>query len=150
MSRPGYPLWWDTTITIYNKFLDTQTDVITWYRSVVTDCFWKLDGTQVTIGNTVLDSKSTICRIPKDPRFLEKQDWINVPNDQMAQYFTIGRGDIIIKGEITDVINEYVPGHRSSDLLAKYTELQGCLEVSEFTINTGIGRNNEHYFVRGK
>ena len=150
MSRPGYPLWWETTVTIYNKFLDVQTDVITWYRTVVSDCFWKLDGTQVAIGNTVLNAKSTICRIPKDSRFLERQDWQTIPNDQRSQYFTIGRGDIIIKGEITDVIDEYSAGHRSTDLLAKYTELQGCLEVSEFTINVGRGRNNEHYFVRGK
>ena len=39
MSKPGYPVWWETTITVYNKFIDEQTQLVHWYRNVVTDCF---------------------------------------------------------------------------------------------------------------
>lgn len=149
MSKPGYPLWWETTVTIYNKFADPQTDVITWYRHVITDCFWSLDGTTVQVGTVELDSKSIICRIPKDDRFLDKKDWIKIPNDQMSQYFTISQGDIVVKGEITDEINEYVAGQRSTDLLAKYRAYQECMEIRQYSNNTGVGRNNEHYLLRG-
>lgn len=150
MSKAGYPIWWETTITLFNKFEDKQTNVVTWYKTVITDCFWKMTGTQVTIGDTVLDSKSLICRIPKDTRFKEYQDWIKTPNDQMADYFTLSQGDIIVRGEIDDVIDEYTQGQRSSDLLGKYQKGQGCFVVSSYSINVGMGRNNEHYLAQGK
>lgn len=150
MSKAGYPVWWDTTITVYNKFTDNQTSVVRWFRNVVTDCFWKMSGAEVQVGSTVLDSKSIICRIPKDERFLEKQDWIALPNDEMDDYFTLAQGDIIVKGECDFVIDEYTQGHRSSDLLGQYREYQACMEITEFSNNTGVGRNDEHYLARGK
>lgn len=150
MSKPGYPVWWDTTLTIYNKYTDSQTQVVTWFKNIVTDCFWKLQGSTVKVGEVELDSKSIICRIPKDNRFLEKQQWIQLPSEEMANYFTLAPGDIIVKGECEDIIDEYTSGHRSSDLLGKYREYQACVEVSEYSNNTGIGRNNEHYLARGK
>lgn len=150
MSRAGFPIWWDTTVTVYNKYIDAQTQLVRWYRHVITDCFWKLDGSTVRIGDVTLDSKSIICRIPKDESFLEKQDWIQLPNDQMELYFTLAPGDIMVKGECMDEIDEYTSGHRSSDLLGKYRQYEACMEITDFTNNTGIGRNNEHYLTRGK
>lgn len=145
----NYPIWWDTTITIYNKFEDPQTQVVTWYRNVVENCFWKYVGDKIVINQTVLETNNIICRIPENSLFLEKYKWIQLPNDEMSQYFTLGAGDIIIKGEVDDVVNEYTAGYRSSDLVAKYKNLQGCMEVQQITLNTGIGRNNPHYFVKG-
>lgn len=150
MSKRGFPVWWENTITIYNKSVDAQTQVVTWYRHVITDCFWQLSGTTVKIGDVTLDSKSILCRIPKDPIFLEKQDWIALPNDQKKDYFTLAQGDIIVKGVCEEVIDEYTSGHRSTDLLGKYREYQACMEITEFSNNTGSGRNNEHYLTRGK
>ena len=144
----NYPIWWDTTVTLYNKYEDAQTNIITWYRTVLRGCFWKFTGDKITVGSVELDSKSIVCRIPEDARFMEKYQWVTIPNDQMAQYFTLGHGDIIVKGEVTDVIDEYTSGKRSSDLLAKY-KLQGCMTVSDFAISVGSGRNNPHYFARG-
>lgn len=150
MSKPGYPVWWDSTITIYNRFVDSNTQLVSWYRTVVTDCFWSLQGTKVSVGDVVLDSKSAVCRIPKDERFLEKKDWSALPADQKENYFTLGQSDIVVKGEVDDIINEYQSGHRSTDVLSKYREYQQCLEITEYSNNTGVGRNNEHYLVRGK
>ena len=151
MSRPGYPEWWDSTVTIYNKFTDKQTSVVKWFRTVIpNDCFWQLTGTELRIGDTVLDSKSIVCRIPKDDAFLEKQDWEKLPNDEMNNYFTLAHGDIIVKGECDFEIDEYTKGYRASDLLNHYQDYQACMSVSEFAINTGKGKNNEHYLARGK
>lgn len=150
MAKAGYPRWWNTTVTIYNQFTDTQTDVVRWYRTVVNDCFWQLTGTVVTVGEVTLDSKAITCRIPKDDRYLDKQDWIALPNDEMGNYFTLAQGDIIIKGECSEIIDEYVKGHRSTDLLGKYREYQACMEITQFSNDTGVGRHNEHYHTRGK
>lgn len=150
MSKPGFPIWWDSTVTIYNKFVDPNTQVESWFRTVVTDCFWSLQGTKISVGDVTLDSKSAMCRIPKDDKFLEKKDWVALPAIQKPDHFTLGQGDIVVKGEVDDIIDEYQSRHRSTDLLSKYREYQQCLEITEYSNNTGIGRNNEHYLVRGK
>ena len=144
-----YPEWWDTTITIYNKFKDPQTKIVIWYKTVVDSAFWKYVGDKVTIGQTVLETNNIICRIRKDAKFLEKYQWEKIPNDEMSNYFTLGKGDIIVRGEVTDTINEYQNGSRSTDLIAKYKELQGCMSIEEIAINVGAGRCNEHYYVKG-
>ena len=145
----SYPVWWDTKLTIYNKYEDPQTHITTWFSNVVENSFWKYIGEKINIGNTVLETNNTICRIRKDDRFLEKHEWIALPNDKMAEHFTLSPGDMIVKGEVDDVINEYVNGQRSSDLLKKYKALQGCIVIDEVAINVGEGRCNEHYYVRG-
>lgn len=145
----NYPVWWDTTLTIYNKFEDPATHVITWFKHTVDKCFWKYTGDKVTINDVTLDTNNIICRIPKKDSFLEKYVWITKPNDQMENYFTLSSGDIIIKGNVEDIINEYISGSRSTDIIAKYKGMQGCMEVQEVAINTGAGRCNEHYFVKG-
>lgn len=145
----NYPVWWDTQLTIYNKFIDPQTQIVTWYRTVVDNAFWKYVGDKITINDTVIETDNTIARIRKDDRFLPRHEWINKPNDEMSNYFTLGKEDIIVKGEVDDIINEYQSGKRSSDLVGKYKELQGCMTIQEIAINVGAGRCNEHYFVKG-
>lgn len=145
----NYPTWWNTTITVYNKFVDPQTKVVRWYKTVITGAFWKYIHEKVMIGQTVLETNSIVCRIRKDDRFLEKYEWLQKPNDEMGNFFTLGKGDIIIKGEVDDEINEYQSGKRSTDLIAKYKELQGCMSIDECANNTGGGRGQEHYVAKG-
>jgi len=144
-----YPVWWDTAITIYNRYEDPETNIVTWYSHIIEGAFWKYTGSKVIVGETVLETNTITCRIRKDDSFMEKYEWIQLPNDKMADYFTLGQGDIIIKGAITDTVDEYTSGSRASDLIAKYKQLQGCMEVQDVAINVGAGRCNEHYYVRG-
>ena len=145
----SYPVWWDKSLTIYNRYEDPLTQVVTWYKNVVSNCFWKYIGNKVTVGDVVLETNDIICRIPKNEKFKEKYEWDKLPNDIMSNYFTLGQGDIIVRGEVSDIINEYIAGKRSTDLLAKYKALQGCMEIQEIAVNVGIGRCSEHYFVKG-
>lgn len=145
-----YPSWWNETITVYNKYTDPVTNLITWYRHVVTGAFWKNIGNKVTIDKTVIETDTIICRMRKDDTFLPKHEWIALPNDTMSDYYTLGRGDILVRGEVDDEIQEYTTGHKSTDLVHKYKDLQGCMTIDEVTINTEGGRGNEHYLVRGK
>lgn len=143
-----YPPWWETTITLYNKYKDPQTQIITWYRTVLNNCFWQHVGDKLIINDVALNTSSTICRIPEQENFLVKSVWVNLPNDKMSNYFTLGVGDIIVRGEVSDEINEYQTGERSTDLLTKYHS-QECIEVTEVAINIGTARNNPHYFAQG-
>jgi len=149
MNNDYYPEWWNTTVTIYNKFTDPQTQVVRWYRTVIDGTFWKYIGDKIMVGNTVLETNNIICRIRKDDRFKEHQDWVNIPNDEMEDYFTLNKGDIIVRGEVSDTIDEYTAGHRSNDLISKYKNLQGCMSVERVAINVGAGRCDEHYYAKG-
>ena len=146
----AYPIWWDTTITVYNQYKDKQTRLVTWRKTVINNCFWKYTGNKVTIGDVELQTNTTICRIPKDDRFLERYLWEALPNDQKDNFFTLSPGDIIVKGEVDEDIDETVSGQRSSDFIAKYKRLQGCIEIQSWANNTGKGRNDKHYYVVGE
>lgn len=143
----NYPEWWNTTITVYNKHEDPATRKITWYRTVLTDCFWKYTGNKIVVGETTIETNTTLCRIPLHPAFLEKYEWNEVPDK--SKHFTLGTGDIIIKGDVAEVMDEYISGCRSSDILTKYKKLQGCMVIEQSAVNTGPGRGLEHYYVKG-
>lgn len=141
-------IWWDKTLTIYNKFEDPQTDVVTWYKTVVTNCFWKDVRNKVTIGDVTIDANQIIARIPQNSKFMEKYDWNKVPNDQKSNYFTLAQGDMIVKGDIDDDIDDYVNGSRSTDILEKYKYL-GIMLIDRVSVNVGPGRTEPHYYVAG-
>jgi hypothetical protein len=144
-----YPIWWSDTLTIYNKYTNPETRVVTWYKCVLNGCFWKYTGNKITINETTLETDTTMCRIPENDKFLERYDWEELPEESKKEYFTLSTGDIIVKGNVEDTIEEYTSGKRSSDLLTKYRKLQGCMLVEKCSINTGIGRGINHYYVRG-
>ena len=148
MALSGYPMWWEDTITIYNKYTDPQTQVITWYKHTITDCFWQNVSDKFTIGKTELETNKLVCRIPQDSNFMEYYQWVDLPNDNMQNYFTLNQGDIIIKGNIEEDINEYQKGKRATDFVTKYKS-HGCLEIKVISINIGTGKNNPHYRVVG-
>lgn len=143
----NYPEWWNTTITVFNKYEDPATRKVTWYRTVLENCFYKNTGNRIVVGETTIETSNTLCRIPINSAFLEKYEWVDV--EDKSKYFTLGAGDIIIKGNVIDDIDEYVAGHRSSDVVAKYKKMQGCMVIEQYTISAGLGRGQEHYFVRG-
>lgn len=142
-----YPEWWNTTITVYNKYEDPATRKISWYKSVLHNCFWKYTGNKIVVGETTLETNTTLCRIPKNPAFLERHLWNNTTDKTVN--FTLGAGDILVKGEVADEINEYASGYRSSDILTKYKKSGECMVINKCAVNTGLGRGIEHYFVNG-
>ncbi len=144
-----YPLWWDTDITVFNKREDKATHLVKWHKNLLKGCFWSHKSDRVSVGETVLATDYTICRIPKSEKFLERYQWEQLPNEEISDFFTLGVGDIIVKGLVDEDIDEYTKGKRSTDFIQKYKGLKGCIEVNEISINTGGGRNNEHYFVKG-
>jgi hypothetical protein len=141
-----YPSWWNTTITLYNRFVDSDNRVY-YYRRVISDCFYKHTVDKIVVGETTIASNSTICRIRVSDYYINKGEW-NELVDKTSK-FTLSSGDIIIAGEVDFEVDEYAKGKRSSDLLAKYKDYPGCFTIETVNINVGGGRGNEHYHVRG-
>lgn len=145
-----YPAWWSTTVTLYNKYEDKQTHVVTWYRHVIDGVFWKYAGNKVTVNDVTLETNDIICRLRRDDdNFKEDYLWVGLPNDQKSNFYTLHAGDIIVKGEVDDNIDEYTSGYRSTDFIKKYKSLQGCMEIDTVAINVGPGRGQEHYYAKG-
>lgn len=154
MSNFPFP-WWDKTITIYNKYIDPTNQRISWYRTVVENCFWKAQNLMFSMGRygvstigVLTENKTIICRIPKQDNYVSKRVW-----DETADktgYFTLANEDIIVLGEVDDVIDEYAPGQRSNDLISKYKKYDECLTIDIYVDNVQTGVDLEHYRVTGK
>lgn len=139
-------MYWNDTITLYNKYEDTLTGGVSWYRHILQNCFVKRTNNKINVGGVVLQSDNVIIRIPQNSSYTPPIDWIDIPKDLKHQKMTLQPGDLIFLGEITEEIDEYTPGRRSSDLIAKYSVL-GSVYISSVNINTDLP--NGHYFVQG-
>ena len=149
MNNKSYPVWWESTITLFNRYQDPLTDLITWRRTVIKDCFVKRAHNRIIIGNTSIETGNKLVRIREDERYLTYSKWIELPNDVRSQYFTLHLGDLIVFYEVDDVIDEYTDGHRFNDISAKYKDMNECMIITSYQENIGSGRVDPHYFVMG-
>lgn len=145
----NYPTWWDATVTVYSKHTNPATSIVSWHKATIPNCFWKRVGSKTAVGGVQIDTESVTCRIPQNPHFIEPFNWIDMSESELDGKFTLQQGDIIIKGDCNFEINEYAAGQRSTDLIAKYRKIQGCMEIKDVAINTMTGMMNPHYNVRG-
>lgn len=140
------PSWWDSRVTIYNKYEDSSTGIIKWYRTVQSNCFWKNVYSLVNSNSVEIETDNITCRIPTSSKFMEKLKW-NEREDKSSR-FTLAPGDIIVLGKVDDEIDEYTKGKRSSDLLIKYG-YKGCMTIKNVTVNNYSGSSLSHYHVVG-
>lgn len=140
----NFGAWWSDTITLYNRYEDKTTNLVTWYRTVLTNCFWQNNFQLMKLGDVQLNSDSIICRIPVNKSYVPRSVW----ETNAGSGFTLSQGDIVIKGNVSDSIDEYTSGKRSSDLIEKY-KWQGCMVIDKFSDNTGFGRGLPHYHIAG-
>ena len=144
-----YPVWWDTTITIYNKYTDPTTQVVSWFRHTIDGCFWDNTPLQTTAGTAQIAENDVLCRIRENPIYKPKMQWNALTTDEKAQFFTLGGGDIVVKGSVDDVITDQ-RDHRANDLISKYKDYQGCITIKRYSENVGAGRCMPHYYVVGE
>lgn len=137
--------YWNKTITVFNRYEDTITGQITWYKHILTNCFYKRSNIAVTVGNTRIQTDDNIVRIPNQSNYKTPSEWL-ISADK-SNHLTLQTGDIIIMGEVADEINEYIGGQRSTDIIAKYKS-QGVMVIKSVNENTDLP--NKHYLVRGE
>jgi hypothetical protein len=145
----SYPMWWDQTITVYNKTTDPITRIVKWHKHTISNCFWRDLASKVKVGDVVLETDTIVCRIPQQDNFLEQYAWVELTDDEKGSFITLGIGDLVVKGNIVDEIDEYTSGKRSTDLVSKYKRLQGCFEVQKISMNVSTGMLNPHYHISG-
>ena len=145
----NFPEWWDKKITIYNKYTDAGTRVVTWYKTVIDKpmCFWKEVGDKTIVGNVTVDTKSIIVRIPQSSKYATPQEWWWLTDKSTK--FTLQQDDILVLGVCEDTIDEYTSGKRSTDLLAKYRRFGGIMEIKQIANDTMSGMLFKHYLVKG-
>ena len=129
----SYPAWWNKTVTIYNRFEDKD-GYVTWHKNVLSGCFVKTTPTFVVSGDVGTEKTQTIIRIRKSERYVYPVDWATDANKRKSG-FTVQNGDIIVVGNISDIIDEYENGKRSDDLINKYKSA-GSITVNSFSENT--------------
>lgn len=140
-------MFWNKTITLYNKHEDRQTGIVKWYRHKLERCFCKVTNNKVNVGNVQIHTDDSVIRIPEQSNYLPPYKWNELPDDEKLNYMTLQSGDLIVLGDIEDQIDEYTTEKRSSDLIAKYSSL-GAVFVNTVNINDFVP--GAHYFVRGK
>lgn len=138
---------WNKTITLYNKYEDEQTGLIKWYRHKLQHCFYKVTNNKVNIGNIQISTNDNIIRIPKQNVYVSPDKWLALSDTLKGQCMTLQGGDLIFFGNITDEIDEYTAGQRSSDIIAKY-KVSGSVFITSVNINTDLP--GAHYLVRGE
>ena len=142
MCRGSYPPSWADTVTLYNQH---RTDIdgrarTVWLRTVLQGCFYGSKKRQQLSGMTLVSVDTHLVRIRASARYKPPAEWRRLTSDQAADYFTLGKGDVVVKGEVEDSI----PDNRSaSDILNKYPD---SFEVNEVKDNSGPGRFSAHYY----
>lgn len=120
------------TVTLYHqqKRYDDKTkrNVTEWTRSVHKECYFGTQDAQVLNGTTLSLASSYVVKIPHNGIALN-----------------VAPGDIIIKGDVSDVIED-VQGKRANDLLNKYKP--DCFTIRTVSANTKIPED-AHYKLTG-
>ena len=141
-----YPIWWDKTITIYNK-ITADDGKVSWQSTVISGCFWKYINETKYVDNVKMQTKEVICRIPEQDNYVPYLTWKTL--EDRTGKFTLHTGDFVVYGEVDDVIDEYTKGQRASDVLNKYRDVSLAFQIEVFTDNTGDVLNSEHYRLGG-
>lgn len=128
------------TITLYNRYTDKSSgrSVIHFKRTVLKNCYFGTETVKQINGNTLSQANNYICRIPQNDAYI---DIYNGEEDR----FTLKPGDIIVKGEVEEEIQD-VQGERVSDLLQKYNGTS--FTVRAVSDNTLLA-DSRHYRASG-
>ena len=141
-----YPPWWNDTVTLYNRKV-VNGNVVTWKRTVLAGCYFDRVAERIrsTSGAVTLQhSDKLMVRIPQSSNFVSKAVWDSTTPD--ANAFTLSPEDIVVFGEVSDVIEEYQASHRSTDLVNRYKD-SGVFVIQAVNINTKL--ESPHYFCEG-
>ena len=140
-------MYWNKTITLYNRSEDPSTGVVSWYRHQIHNCFVKVTSSAIRSGDTQFMPKRCVIRIPRQSSFVPSHKWLSLPDKDKLNHLTLQTGDIVFLGKVDEIINEYSSGQRSSDLIAKHS-ISGAFEIKSLSIN--IDLPGAHYFVEGE
>jgi len=112
-------------LTVYHQVKPNE-----WVRSVHKECYFGVNNVENLNGTTLSQASSYIARIP----YLGEENALQIAS-----------GDIVVLGEINDVISDE-KGKRPNDLIAKYKP--NCFAVRTFKDNTKIFKNKTNSIMQ--
>ena len=119
--------YWNEVITLFQK--NTAPDgTVRWNKSTLEGCFWKNKQNRSRSDGAEFKLTSTVCRIP-------------------TPCPAVKIGDILVRGAVSDEIDEYAAGRRSTDLMAKYAGK--CFLVGEARDNSAGKPGIKHIYAAG-
>lgn len=141
--NPNY----NQTITLWNclKASDNPvSNVDVWYKTVLTDCFFKAVTSQVNTGiNSQMAGAFTV-RIAKSDLYLPYAEWVAKATNVRGNYFTMRNDDIVILGMTTDTISSASP-NTAPQILSK--NKPNAFKVTACADNSGSAQG--HYRLGG-
>lgn len=143
--NPNY----NQTITLYNCFRavdnpNAKKDI--WKKTVLKDCFYKniMGRSEYADKDPKMQNVYT-ARIPVSEKYKPYHEWIQLPDEERANYFTCSQKDIVVKGECSENVTGSSP-YTATELLARYKP--DSFVVTAFSDNTSH-RVGKHYRLGG-
>lgn len=135
----------DKTVTIYNRYIGQDGNgrtTITWFRHVLSGCFWHDTDATVTVGETKLNAHELTCKIPQSNAYLPYDQWAAAGVDRTA-FFTLSVDDMIALGNVPYVIGNRYTANDVRELCRR----TGIMLVTSESDNTD--RPLPHYAAKG-
>jgi len=126
---------WNESITLYNRYQTLVSGKMTtkWNKTVLTDCFFGHQKNQTVDGLTIVSNNTFVVRIPANSAYLSPEAYYALATK--TGKFTIKKGDIIVRGSVTDTLADNDSG---SALLTKYFG-------RAFTVNRAVDNSKLTY-----
>lgn len=94
-------------ITLYNclKAADNPDKKDSWYRHVLTDCYYKAEIVRTDTGTSAKQQNTYTVRIPESSLFKPYAEWVKLEDTDRKKYFTMHLDDIVIYGSCAEEIS---------------------------------------------
>lgn len=141
LVNPNY----NQTITLYNCLSahDNDDSVDKWQRTVLENCFYKSETTEVQSGTQATKANTYTVRIPctENTKYKSYNEWKNLSNEERTNYFTLSDNDIVVKGVCVDEIE-------GSSVVILQKNKPDAFKITSVSDNTSH-RMGKHYRVGG-
>lgn len=133
-------------ITIYNKWYNRAARSDEWHRTQILGVEW-YGGQAVTVSDKGLQTADTYtvripaASAPSGRAFALPKDWAAASSGNLAQFWTLQAGDIVVRGLVDDDID------KATDVTGKYSE---CFAVTGWRDNRRGSPPVQHWRVDGK
>lgn len=125
-------LFKNADITIYNRYVDTDSGVDKYQRTVIKGVNWqgKRNGTVSEKGLLLADS--ALIFVDKLDNYISPKRFLKLSDKDRIKYFTFAIGDKIVKGEVDFEITGVKP-YRIADLENEFDDVVDIKSVNELS-----------------
>jgi len=134
----------NSTLTIYNKYVDGTTRAEKYQRTVVGSVMWQGAKASSAASGGLLASNTATVFIPfaLGAAYKEPQAWLALSSK--TGYWTLREGDILVKGTVTDTISD---SFTMTALKAKYNNVVMVTSVDIMDMGSA---HMQHWMVGAK